>query len=70
MGEIKGEDTSSNVRNESEDITTYPTDIKNIIKECSVNKDRMDKFLKTQTLLKLTQEEIENLPIKENEPII
>lgn len=49
------EDTSSTVRNKN--LTTYLTDIKSIIKECSINEDGISKFLKRQNLQKLTQEE-------------
>lgn len=49
------EDTSSNVRNEN--LTTYLTDIKSIIKECYISKDGMNKFLKRQNLRKLTHKE-------------
>ena len=70
------------IMNESGIVTTNPSEIQAIIRECYENLyanklgnlEEMDKFLNTHTLPKLKQEEIENLnrPItsEEVEPVI
>ena len=61
------------IRNESGEITTDNTEIQRIMRDCYQqlydykmdNLEEMDKFLEKHNLLKLNQEEIENL----NRPI-